>query len=146
VAQGSCDRTSLRGHSPAPTSQEPGSTSQPASCNSASAPTWSPSKSSPFLFIVHGYPALWQLLGTGSTPAIFPVYFSPTFVRTHGAWSLWLSGLGLMSSPSLVFLSCHRHRSLTVCKLPFDCMYLLWKAYPDRITTKRGHEHPLPLV
>jgi hypothetical protein len=148
VAQESCDSATPGGHLPAPTSQKSGSTGQSVCYNSAPAPPWSSSKSSPFLLIVHGYTALWRLLGTGSTSAIFPVYISPIFVRTPGAWSLRLSGLSLFalrqwSSPSLVLYS--RHRSQVAGKLPFDCIYFHWKAFPDPITMKRGHD-PLILV
>jgi hypothetical protein len=73
---------------------QPSSSNQPPNFQSESPPTWSPSKSPPFLLIVlRQHTALWRLFGTGSAPASCAAC-SSTLVRT-GAWCLQFPPLTL---------------------------------------------------
>jgi hypothetical protein len=73
-----------------PACYQPSSSNQPANFQSESPPTWSPSKSPPFLLIVlRQHTALWRLFGTGSAPASCAAC-SSTLVHT-GAWCLQFS-------------------------------------------------------
>jgi hypothetical protein len=95
---------------------QPSSSNQPPNFQSESPPTWSPSKSPPFLLIVlRQHTALWRLFGTGSAPASCAAC-SSTLVHT-GAWCLQFPPLtlntfsihGSLSLPLPLHIPSYRH-------------------------------------
>jgi hypothetical protein len=139
-----------------PACYQPSSSNQPANFQSESPPTWSPSKSPPFLLIVlRQHTALWRFFGTGSATASCATC-SSTLVRT-GAWCLQFPPITLHTFSIYGFSSHYRFiprrpdtgvssSVLEVLRgrffsIPFTCVFLhQQRGSWDLITTTRSHE------